>query len=153
IDHDQDRIIPVHGKAARRMYAIRQGEDPWLHRLELAQDGNVFACFPVTISPSGDMDVEDTIQTAASLQCMCESSILTELAMWKSRLDEAETLVQPEERSEYRASIPDPAKCLIMEYCGFTDFLEPAIEGNELTSSFFLRIRQPALGTKSSNYR
>ncbi|EJK74596.1 hypothetical protein THAOC_03716 [Thalassiosira oceanica] len=111
-----------------------------MHRLELAQDGNVFACFPVIRRSTDDMNVQDTNdQTAASLNRVLrlisfhelkESSILTELAVWKSRIDEAETPVPPEERHEYRVSIPDPAKCLIMEYCGFTDFLEPAIEGN-----------------------
>ena len=46
-----------------------------------------------------------------------------ELAMWKSRLDEGRA------RTDCRVSVPDPAKWLIMEYCGFAEFLEPAIEG------------------------
>ncbi|EJK75752.1 hypothetical protein THAOC_02513, partial [Thalassiosira oceanica] len=113
---------------------------PGMHHLDLARDGNIFACFPVIRSPLGEMDVIDTNdQTAASLHRLLrlisfhelkESSILTELAMWKSRIDEAATPVPPEKRSEYRVSIPDPAKCLIMEYCGFTDFLEPPFEGD-----------------------
>ncbi|EJK51361.1 hypothetical protein THAOC_29470 [Thalassiosira oceanica] len=117
-----------------------EGEVPDMQRLELAQDGNIFASFNVIRSPSGGMDVQDTNnQTAASLHHLLqlisyhelkESSILTELAMWKSRIDQATTPVPPEERSEYRVSIPDPARCLIMEYCGFTGFLEPAIEGD-----------------------
>ena len=79
------------------------------------------------------MDVEDTNnQTAESLHQVLrlisfhelkESSILIELAMWKSRLDEGRA------RTDCRVSVPDPAKWLIMEYCGFAEFLEPAIEG------------------------
>ncbi|EJK44729.1 hypothetical protein THAOC_36709, partial [Thalassiosira oceanica] len=117
-----------------------EGEIPDMHRLELTQDGNIFASYPVVRRSSGDMDVQDTNnQTAASLHRLLrlisfhelkESSILAELAMWKSRIDQATTLVPPEERPEYRVSIPYPARCLIMEYCGFTDFLEPAIEGD-----------------------
>ncbi|EJK63106.1 hypothetical protein THAOC_16257 [Thalassiosira oceanica] len=53
-----------------------------------------------------------------------ESSILIELAVWKSKL------VADRARADCRISIPDPAKRLIMEYCGFTGFLEPAIESN-----------------------
>ncbi|EJK70044.1 hypothetical protein THAOC_08636 [Thalassiosira oceanica] len=116
-----------------------EGEIPDMHRLELTQDGNIFASYPVVRRSSGDMDVQDTNnRTAASLHRLLrlmkfhelkESSILAELAVWKSRIDQATTPVPPEERSEYRVSIPDPARCLIMEYCGFTDLLEPAIEG------------------------
>ncbi|EJK71512.1 hypothetical protein THAOC_07038, partial [Thalassiosira oceanica] len=103
-----------------------------LHRVELAQDGSILACFPVIRRSSGGMDVEDTDnQTAQSLHQILrlisfhelkESSILIELAMWKSRLDEHRA------RADCRISVPDPAKSLIMEYCGFTDILEPAIE-------------------------
>ncbi|EJK76919.1 hypothetical protein THAOC_01288 [Thalassiosira oceanica] len=39
-----------------------------------------------------------------------QASILTELAVWKSRIDQAATPVSPKERSGYRVSIPDPAK-------------------------------------------
>ncbi|EJK65660.1 hypothetical protein THAOC_13457 [Thalassiosira oceanica] len=125
-----------------------------LGRLELAQDGNVLACFPV-VSVASDVDdtsgtddehaetvgVQDTIvgvrdtnnQTAESLHMVLrlisfhelkESSILIELAMWKSRFDEDRA------RADCRIPVPDPAKILIMEYCDFTDFLEPVIEGN-----------------------
>ncbi|EJK43745.1 hypothetical protein THAOC_37781 [Thalassiosira oceanica] len=117
-----------------------EGRIPDMQRLELTQDGSIFARFPVVRSLSGDVDVQDTNnQTAASLRRLLqlisfhelkESSILTELAMWKSRIDQATTPVPPVELSGYRVSIPDPAKCLIMEYCGFTGFLEPTIEGN-----------------------
>ncbi|EJK63950.1 hypothetical protein THAOC_15364 [Thalassiosira oceanica] len=117
-----------------------EGEIPDMHSLELSQDGSIFARFPVIRSSLGGMVVQDkNNQTAASLHRLLrlisfhelkESSILTELAVWKSRIDQAATPVPPEERSEYRVSIPDPAKCLIMEYCGFTGFLEPAIEGD-----------------------
>ena len=51
------------------------------------------------------------------------TSILIELAVWKSRFDEDEA------RADCRIAVPDPAKFLIMEYCGFTGFLKPAIEG------------------------
>ena len=81
-----------------------------------------------------DVDVEDTNnQTAESLHEVLrlisfhelkESSILIELAMWKSRLELNLA------RADCRILVPDPAKIQIMEYCGFTDFLEPAIEGD-----------------------
>ena len=54
-----------------------------------------------------------------------ESSILIELAMWKSRIEEDRS----RSRTDCRISVPDPAKSLIMEFCGFTKLLEPAIEG------------------------
>ncbi|EJK76177.1 hypothetical protein THAOC_02076 [Thalassiosira oceanica] len=117
-----------------------EGEIRDTQRLELTQNGNILISFPVIRSPTGRMDVKDTNnQTAASMHHLLqllsfhelkESSILTELAVWKSQLDQAATPMPPEERSGYRVWIPDPAKCLIMEYCGFADFLEPAIEGN-----------------------
>ena len=94
-----------------------------LHRLELTQDGNVLACFPV-VRRGYNVGVQDTNnQTAESLDKVLqlifyhelkECRTLIELAMWKSRLDEDRT------RSDCRISIPDPAKSLIMEYCGFT---------------------------------
>ncbi|EJK55806.1 hypothetical protein THAOC_24420, partial [Thalassiosira oceanica] len=104
-----------------------------LRRLEITQDGTILACFPVIRRSFGCMHVKDTDnQTAESLHQVLrlisfhelkESSILIELAMWKSRLDENRA------RADCRTSVPDPAKTLIMEYCGFTRFLEPAIEG------------------------
>ena len=117
-----------------------------MRRLELTQDDKVLACFPVVSWTAGAddasdtddehhgaVDVEDTNnQTAESLHQVLrmisfhelkESSILIELAMWKSRFDEDGA------RADCRISVPDPAKILIMEYCGFTGFLEPAIEG------------------------
>ncbi|EJK75508.1 hypothetical protein THAOC_02765, partial [Thalassiosira oceanica] len=104
-----------------------------LRRLELPQDGNILACFQLIHGGSGWNSVEDTNdETAESLHQILqlisfhelkESSILIELAMWKSRL------VEDRARADCRTSVPDPAKSLIMEYCGFADFLEHAIEG------------------------
>ncbi|EJK76357.1 hypothetical protein THAOC_01884, partial [Thalassiosira oceanica] len=104
-----------------------------LRRLELTQDGNILACFPLIRRPSGWNSVEDTNdETAESIHQLLqlisfheleESSVLIELAMWKS------SLVENQARADCRTSVPDPAKSLIMEYCGFTGFLEPAIEG------------------------
>ena len=114
-----------------------------LRRLELTHDGNVLVCFPVVSSFLGveddsndeelKYDVQDTnLETASSLYRVLqliafhelkESSILIELAMWKSRIDGDRA------RADCRASIPGPAKSLIMEYVGFGGFLRPAIEG------------------------
>ncbi|EJK61032.1 hypothetical protein THAOC_18535, partial [Thalassiosira oceanica] len=114
-----------------------------LLRIELLQDGNVLACFPVVNrvhnDEAGDYSddeaegVQDTnIETARSLHQVLqmiafhelkESSIVIELAMWKSRIDGDRA------RADCRVPIPDPAKSLIMEYCGFAGFLTPAIEG------------------------
>ncbi|EJK58146.1 hypothetical protein THAOC_21753 [Thalassiosira oceanica] len=110
-----------------------------LRRLEFLQDGDVLACFPF-VSRAGDegdtIKVRDTNhETARSLHQVLqliafhelkESSIVIELAMWKSRI---KTFVR---RADCRVAIPDPAKSLIMEYCGFTDLLKPAIEGTNL---------------------
>ena len=102
-------------------------------RLEMAPDGTILACFPLIWAPSERAYVEDTDnQTAASLHQVLrlisfhelkESSILIELAVWKSRFGEDRA------HADCRIAVPDPAKILIMEYCGFTGFLEPAIEG------------------------
>ena len=110
-----------------------------LRRLELTQDGNILACFPVVITASDDNFLDDTVdiqdtnnQTAESLHQVLrlisyhelkESSILIELAMWKLRLDEDLA------RADCRTSVPDTAKSSIIEYCGFAGFLEPVIEG------------------------
>ena len=93
-----------------------------LHRLELTQDGNVLACFPV-VRRKNNVDIQDTNnKTAKSLDKVLqlifyhelkEYRTLIELAMWKTRLKEGRA------RSDCRISIPDPAKSLIMEYCGF----------------------------------
>ena len=120
-----------------------------LNLLELLHDGYVLACFPVVRMTQGDeseddsgydsdyeaFEVRDTNnQTARSLYQVLqliafhelkESSILIELAMWKSRFDG--TTSNP--RVDCRVAVPDPAKSLIMEYCGFAGFLEPVIEG------------------------
>ncbi|EJK71025.1 hypothetical protein THAOC_07570 [Thalassiosira oceanica] len=104
-----------------------------LRRLELTQDGNILACFPLVRRPSCWNSVEDTNDETAesihqALRLICfhelkELSILIELAMWKSRL------VEDRARADCRTSVPDPAKSLIMDYCGVMGFLEPAIEG------------------------
>ena len=105
-----------------------------MRRLELTQDGTILACFPLVMRDVMDeMDVEDTDnQTAESLHLVLrlisfyelkESSILIELGMWKSGFEGDRA------RADCRIPVPDPAKSLIMEYCGFTDFLKPAIEG------------------------
>lgn len=118
--------------------------------LELLQDGSVLACFPVVkrarddeAGDDSDTDDEDDFEfhvqdtnlgTARSLYRVLQliayhelkvSSILIELAMWKSRISRATSVA----RADCRVAIPDPAKSLIMEYCGFAGFLEPAIEG------------------------
>ena len=100
-----------------------------LHRLELTQDGSVFACFPF----EDWFGIQDTNnKTARSvykvLQLIAfheleESCILIDLAMWKSRIDANQA------RTDCRGAIPGPAKSLIIEYCGFAGFLRPAIEG------------------------
>ena len=118
--------------------------------MEFRQDDNVLVCFPV-VSRALDDEAEDdsytdaedevafyvqdtNLETTRSLSWVLqtiayyelkESSILVELAMWKSRIDEAASVP----RADFRVAIPDPAKSLIMEYCGFAGFLQPAIEG------------------------
>ncbi|EJK44861.1 hypothetical protein THAOC_36567 [Thalassiosira oceanica] len=81
-----------------------------------------------------EFEVKDDLETARSLYQVLqwiafnelkESSILIELAIWKSRID-WETV---ELRPDCRVPIPDTVKSLIMEYCGFVGFLEPAFEG------------------------
>ena len=115
-----------------------------LRHLELQQDGNVLACFPVVGGAGAEDDSEDEAEddtveirdtnheTARSLYQVLqliafhelkESSIVIELAMWKSRIDSDRA------HADCRVAIPDTAKTLIMEYCGFAGFLEPAIEG------------------------
>ena len=118
-----------------------------LRRLEVQNDGNVLACFHVVrMAPDTEFEddsedefeddafaVRDTShETATSLNQLLqliafhelkESSIVIELAMWKSRIDSDRA------RTDCRVAIPDPAKTLIMEYGGFTWFLRPAIEG------------------------
>ena len=120
-----------------------------LRLLELQQDGNVLACFPVVRRARGDQsevasedetedvtfEVRDTNhETARSLYQLLqliafhelkESSIVIELAMWKARIGELTSV----RRADCRVAVPDPAKSLIMEYCGFVDYLEPVIEG------------------------
>ena len=120
-----------------------------LRRLE-TQEGNVLACFPVVSSRAPDDEAEDDFddeaedgtfevldtnhETARSLHQVLEliafhelreSSILIELAIWKSRIDGTTSVP----RADCRVPIPDPAKSLIMKYGGFAGFLTPAIEG------------------------
>ncbi|EJK72469.1 hypothetical protein THAOC_05998 [Thalassiosira oceanica] len=69
-----------------------------LRRVELTQDGNILACFPLIRLPSNWNSVEDANdETAESIHQVLrliafhelkESSILIELAMWKSSLVE-----------------------------------------------------------------
>lgn len=106
-----------------------------LRRLDLMQNGNVLACFPV-IRTDPNNEIEDTwyevrdvnLETARSLYQVLqmiafyelkESSIVIELALWKSIIDKGGDRA-------CRGAIPGPAKSLIMEYCGFTGFLKPA---------------------------
>ena len=106
-----------------------------MDRLEVMQDGNVLACFPV-VSRAPNFTVEDTnLETARNLHQILqwiafyelkESSILIELAMWRSRIDDTTTELP---REDCLVGIPDPAKSAIMEYCGYAGFLEPASEG------------------------
>ena len=119
-----------------------------LPHLELIPGGNAVACFPLVSGESDDQadddsDTEDgdisciqdtNNETARSLyralqliayQELRESSILLELAMWKSRIDGTTTVP----RADCRVAIPGPVKSLIMEYCGFVGFLRPAFEG------------------------
>ncbi|EJK52312.1 hypothetical protein THAOC_28428 [Thalassiosira oceanica] len=113
--------------------------------LELMQDGNVLAGFPLVRrepdneaeddfdGEDGDSFIQDTnLATARSvyevLQLIAfhelkESSILIELAVWKSKINVDRA------GADCRVAIPGPAKSLIMEYCGFTGFLRPAMEG------------------------
>ena len=107
--------------------------------LELMQDGNVFACFPVVSSvleaeDDYGFDVQNTnLETSRSLHQVLrwiayhelkESSILIELAMWKSRINGTMFV----SRQNCRVPIPGPVKHLIMEYCGFVGFLDPTID-------------------------
>ena len=111
-----------------------------LRHIEFLQDGNVLACFPVARrvddeAHNATFEVRDTNhETARSLYQVLqliafhelkESSIAIELAMWKARIGELTSV----RRADCRVAVPDPAKSLIMEYCGFAGFLEPAIEG------------------------
>ncbi|EJK55111.1 hypothetical protein THAOC_25188, partial [Thalassiosira oceanica] len=101
-----------------------------LRHLELLQDGDVLACFPVirTEPHNGTYEVRDTnLETARSLYQVLqliafhelkESSILIELAFWKSIIDKGGDRA-------CRVAISGPAKSLLMEYCGFAGFLRP----------------------------
>ncbi|EJK49039.1 hypothetical protein THAOC_32122, partial [Thalassiosira oceanica] len=101
----------------------------YLSRLELLQDGEVLACFPVAVSRTpGDntdddsddetVEVLDTnLETARSLYQIFqliafhelkESSILIELALWKS-------IIEKGGDRACRIAIPGPAKILLME--------------------------------------
>ncbi|EJK51347.1 hypothetical protein THAOC_29484 [Thalassiosira oceanica] len=139
--------VSVPGSLSERMTRLPEecrlsieGRIRELSCLELAQGGTILACFPVVTRVTDNeigqytVDVQDTDnQTAESLHQVLrlisfhelkESSILIELALWKSRL------VVDRAHADCRTSVPDPAKSLIMEYCGFTDFLKPVIEGD-----------------------
>ncbi|EJK61745.1 hypothetical protein THAOC_17710 [Thalassiosira oceanica] len=106
-----------------------------LRRLDLKQDGNILACFPVIRTDQNDENDDGThevldtnLETARSLYQVLqliafhelkESSILIELAFWKSTIDKGGDRA-------WRVVIPGPAKILLMEYCGFAGFLRPA---------------------------
>jgi len=118
-----------------------------LLRLELVPDGNVVAHFPLvrryaaaeaeddSDSEAEEMavDIQDTNNATArsvyqllkliAFHELKESSILIELAMWKSMVDGDRS------HADCRVAIPGPAKSLIMEYCGFAGFLRPAMDG------------------------
>lgn len=109
-----------------------------MRHLELTQFGTVLACFPFVGRAYEEIENDDAVlvqdannQTAESLHQVLrlisfhelkESSILVELAFWKARLGEGRA------RTDCRLSVPGPAKSLIMEYCGYANFLLPAIE-------------------------
>ncbi|EJK54832.1 hypothetical protein THAOC_25507, partial [Thalassiosira oceanica] len=103
-----------------------------LRHLDLLQNGDVMACFPVVRtadSNDGTCKVLDTnFETARSLYRVLqliafhelkESTILIEFALWKSTIDKGGDCA-------CRVAIPGPAKGLLMEYCGFAGFLRPA---------------------------
>ena len=98
--------------------------------LELMDDGTILACgncFPVAIS---DTNTETAKSLHKVLQLIAfhelkESSMLIELAIWKSRINGTTSVP----RADCRVAVPDPAKSLIVEYCGFGGFLSPAMEG------------------------
>ncbi|EJK71117.1 hypothetical protein THAOC_07476 [Thalassiosira oceanica] len=105
-----------------------------LQRLDLMQNGNVLACFPVVCTDQDEYGyctygvLDTNVETARSLYRVLqliafhelkESSILIELALWKSIID------MGGDRT-CRVAIPGPAKILLMEYCGFAGFLRPA---------------------------
>ena len=107
-----------------------------LHRLELTQDGTFLACFSVASNDEteDDPDIQDIdLETAQSMYKILqlisihelrESSILIELAMWKSsRINDDRA------RADYRVPMPDPAKSLIMDYYGFAGLLTSTNEG------------------------
>ncbi|EJK66284.1 hypothetical protein THAOC_12805 [Thalassiosira oceanica] len=102
--------------------------------LELTQDGDILACFPVLgRALANESAIRANLATARSL-CQAiqmialheikESIILFELAMWKSGIGGDTVGI------DSRVPIPDPAKSLIIEYCCFAGLLEPTIEGS-----------------------
>ncbi|EJK57677.1 hypothetical protein THAOC_22254 [Thalassiosira oceanica] len=108
--------------------------------VELMKDGEILACFPVEhgAAAADDDEIDELdfaeVDTTRSLYKILqwiafhelkESSILIELAVWKSRIDGTACL----SREDCRAPIPDTAKSSIMDYCGFTGFLKPSIDG------------------------
>ncbi|EJK72811.1 hypothetical protein THAOC_05619 [Thalassiosira oceanica] len=111
-----------------------------LRRLELTQDGNILAGFPLIRRFSNFYSVvEDTNdETAESLhqvlRLICfhelkEFSIVIELAMWKSRFDEDQA------RADCRTSVPDPAKSLIIIAASWV-FSNLPLRGLRLTDGY-----------------
>ncbi|EJK65419.1 hypothetical protein THAOC_13719 [Thalassiosira oceanica] len=104
------------------------------------QDGNIVACFHLVSGFHSDTEYEVMLgvqdpnnETARSvyrvLQMIAyhelkESSILIELAIWKSRIGGQRA------RADCQVAIPGPARSLIMEYGGFTGFLENFTDGD-----------------------
>ena len=114
---------------SRRVSVVRGIRN--LRSLELTQDGTFLVCFSVASNDEteDDPDIQDTdLETAQSLYKILqliafhelrESSILIELAMWKSsRINDDRA------SADYGVPMPDPAKSLIIEYCVFAGFLD-----------------------------
>ena len=102
--------------------------------LELTQDGDILASFPLSRALDNEPVIRDTNLVTARSLCQAsqtialnelrEAIILFELATWKSGIG-GET-----DEIDSRVPIPGPAKSLIKEYCGFAGLLGPTIEGS-----------------------
>ncbi|EJK73494.1 hypothetical protein THAOC_04880 [Thalassiosira oceanica] len=89
-----------------------------MNGLELTRDGTVLACFPVSgseLEGAGNAILENLETTRSlhrvwiALRDLKESSILIDLAMSK----------------HCQVPVPGPARCAILEHCGFAGFLRP----------------------------
>ncbi|EJK55263.1 hypothetical protein THAOC_25020 [Thalassiosira oceanica] len=90
--------------------------------LELTRDGTVLACFPISgseLEGAGNANLENLETTRSlhrvwtALRDLKESSILIDLAML----------------NHCRVPVPGPARCAILEHCGFACFLRPSLGG------------------------